>query len=158
MGTRGLFGFYYKGNYYLFYNHFDSYTEGLGRDLINEIKTAISENRLDEWKDKILMLKKVSEDDHPTDDDINKLKEFTDLRVSNQSTSDWYCLLRKCQGSYEKCLSSGYYLDSNYNETYLTGDIFIEYSYILNFDTNKFECYSSNNEIGKYDFNSLPNF
>ena len=38
MGTRGLYGFYYKHNYYLIYNHCDSYPEGgLGDDLIKEI-------------------------------------------------------------------------------------------------------------------------
>lgn len=37
MGTRGLFGFYYKGKYYLCYNHFDSYFSYLGKNLIREI-------------------------------------------------------------------------------------------------------------------------
>ena len=30
MGTHGLFGFFYQGRFYVVYNHFDSYEDGLG--------------------------------------------------------------------------------------------------------------------------------
>jgi len=61
-------------------------------------------------------LKIIKEDDTPTPEDIEKLKCYTNLTVSTQSTSDWYCLLRGCQGSLEKVLRSGYmlnYVDDN---------------------------------------------
>jgi len=159
MGTRGLFGFFYKGIYYLFYNHWDSYPEGLGNKLINEIKKAIKEDKLNEWKDKLLALKVVSDDIKPTDEDIKKLKEYTDLTVSSQSTSDWYCLMRKCQGSYEKILNSGYYIkNEEYSKEDLLGDIFIEFSYLLNFDTNKFELYTNSGDYNEYELDNLPDF
>src|SRR5947207_15584270 len=38
MGTRGFYCFYYKGLYYVIYNHFDSYPEGLGMTLVNQLR------------------------------------------------------------------------------------------------------------------------
>jgi len=152
MGTKGIYGFYYKGVYYLFYNHDGSYPSGLGAKLIKEIRKAILEGNINEWKSKLLALKAVNYNDEPTKDDIEKLREYTDLRVSGRSTSDWYCLLRKCQGSYLNILNAGYYV-------YPGRDLFSEqYSYVLNFDTNKFECYAISDKIGEYSLNELPNF
>lgn len=37
MGTRGFYGFRYKGRYILFYNHWDSYYSGLGNDILKEL-------------------------------------------------------------------------------------------------------------------------
>jgi hypothetical protein len=38
MGTRGFYGFRYKGRYILFYNHWDSYCDGLGNQILSELK------------------------------------------------------------------------------------------------------------------------
>jgi hypothetical protein len=43
MATRGLFGFFYKGKYYVVFNHFDSYPEGLGRKIVKELKEALKD-------------------------------------------------------------------------------------------------------------------
>ena len=159
MGTRGLYGFFYKGIYYLFYNHWDSYPEGLGANLIDEIKKAILQGDLNVWKDKLLALKVISDKIEPTNEDIEKLKEYTDLSVGCQSTKDWYCLMRKCQGSYEKILNSGYYVNNkDYSKKDLLGDTFIEYSYVLNFDTNKFELYTNSGDHNEYELDNLPDF
>jgi hypothetical protein len=156
MGNRGLFGFRYKGKYYLFYNHWDSYLTGLGADIISQIKEAIDHNRLDEWKEKLLLLEIVNEDIEPTVEQIEKLKPFTDLTVNRRSTSDWYCLLGKCQGKLQANLDSGIYFDSGYSESDLMGDLFIEYSYVVNFDDNTLDCYCSEKEIGKFPLEALP--
>jgi hypothetical protein len=39
MGTRGNYIFLYKGKYYIFYNHFDSYMTGLGADIVKELRS-----------------------------------------------------------------------------------------------------------------------
>jgi hypothetical protein len=155
MGINGTFGFLYKGKYYLFYNHWDSYLTGLGQNLIDEIRTVISKGNLDGWKDKLLTLKPYSKTDIPTKEDIEKLSKYTDLRCSTQSTSDWYCLLRNCQGSYEKVLESGYYDISCSSKKNLCEN---EFTYLLNFDTNKFECYCEHENIGNYTLDNLPDF
>src|SRR5687767_14362420 len=38
MGTRGLYCFLYKGIYYIIYNHWDSYPEGLGETLLEQLQ------------------------------------------------------------------------------------------------------------------------
>ena len=38
MGTRGFYCFLYKGIYYIIYNHWDSYPEGLGETLLRQLK------------------------------------------------------------------------------------------------------------------------
>lgn len=155
MGTRGLFGFYYKGKYYVVYNHFDSYPEGLGNIIVYQIINAIENGEFDSWLDQMLALKIVDYDMKPTEEDINKLKEFTNLTVSTQSTSDWYCLLHHCQGSLNKVLKSGYIL----NHTNKDGlPDFENYAYIINFDTNKFDFYIGEELTESYDFNDLPNW
>jgi hypothetical protein len=158
MGTRGLFGFRYKGKYYLFYNHFDSYPTGLGADIVTQIKEAIDHNRFDEWKEKLLLLEVVNEDVEPTAEQIERLKPFTDLTVNRQSTSDWYCLLRKCQGKLQDTLDTGVFYDEGYSENYLMGDIFIEFSYVVNFDDNTLDCYTSRQQFGKYPLDALPDY
>jgi len=134
MGTRGYFGFYYKGKYYLIYNHFDSYFSGLGVNLINEILKAIENGELENWKTKLDNIVEVKEG-YPISGDTEKLNKYSDFTVSSKSRTDWYCLLRKCQGSFEKVLDSGYVLNEGSKEK-LTGDIFIEYSYVLDFDND----------------------
>jgi len=39
MGTRGYVALRFRGRYYIFYNHFDSYPENLGEKLIGTIPT-----------------------------------------------------------------------------------------------------------------------
>ena len=38
MGTRGFYCFRYKGLYYVIYNHWDSYPDGLGETLVNQLR------------------------------------------------------------------------------------------------------------------------
>lgn len=154
MGTRGLFGFYVKGKYYVVYNHFDSYPEGLGNDVVEEIRKAIQEGKLEEWKNKLMNIV-VVDDKPPTSEDIEKLARYTNLSVSRRSTSDWYCLLRDTQGSMENVLASGYIC----NAVNSAGSpLFEEYAYILNFDTNQLDFYEGDTFVRGYNLNELPNW
>ena len=138
MGTSGVFGFYYQGKYYVIYNHWDSYPEGLGEDVVNEVTQVLLRQNLETWKTKVSQLKVVNEQIPPTADDIQRLSTFTNLEVSQRSTDDWYCLLRNCQGSLEEVLKSGYCLnhcdDNNLSD-------FGEYGYIVNLDNNTLDFY-----------------
>ena len=127
MGTRGIYGFFYKGRYYIQYNHYDSYPRVLGVSLILEILNA----NLDEWIKLLENLVLISDEVKPTLKDINKLQKYTDLKVSNQSIYDWYCLLHLTQGSFHHVLHSGYLI----NHVDANGTPMMEeYAYILNFD------------------------
>lgn len=151
MGTRGLFGFCYKGKYYLAYNHWDSYPEGLGANVIQQLKHAIDNNLLNDWKNKIVELIEVDENVPPTEKDIENLKKYTNLGVSNQSTDDWYCLLRGTQGSIQSILDAGYienYAIDNTNKC----NAGAEYTYTVNLDNNTLDVSWGES----YPFDNLP--
>lgn len=137
MGTRGLFGFCHKGKYYMVYNHWDSYPNGLGNQLIEEILTAIKNGDFDNWSKKLDNLKII--DDHsslPSENDKKNLSKYTCLSVSSHNDNDWYCLLRHCQGSFKNVLESGYLLNCC-----PSGEMYEEYAYVINFDTGHFDFY-----------------
>jgi hypothetical protein len=134
MGTRGALGFIKNGEHKVAYNHFDSYPDGLGQGVLDLIQ-ANSNHELNAMFDKITMVK---ESDTPTQDQIEKCKGTTDLGVSKQSTSDWYCLLREAQGDLEKYAEIGFMTDG---KAFLHDSLFCEYAYIINLDTNEFEFY-----------------
>lgn len=147
MGTRGLFGFVYQGKYYVVYNHWDSYPVGLGRQLILELVNAIRQNQLDSWKDKLSSIQVIDPKSEPTKQDIEKLSSYTDLGVSNQSVTDWYCLTRSCQGSWISVLESGYLLPHHPVSHNLQIEIlFEEYTYLLDFDQEQFRWFISSDE------------
>lgn len=62
MGTRGLYGFRKNGVDKTTYNHFDSYPDGLGADVVNFIKKH-SIDELKKFYDRIQM---VQNDTSPT--------------------------------------------------------------------------------------------
>lgn len=157
MGIRGIFGFYYKGKYYVVYNHCDSYPSNLGVCIVKEIRDAIENGVFNRWLEMLLTLKVVHYKDKPTSDDIEKCKEFTDLTVSTKSVNEYYCLLRKCQGSINKVFKSGYLLNHADNDLIIDPHDDIEYGYVINYDTNKLDFHSKEG-IKSFDFDNLPNW
>ena len=138
MGTRGLYGFRKNEQDKTTYNHFDSYPEYLGVNILEFIKKhSIAE--MNTFCDRIVM---VDQNNIPTDEQKKNCKEnnFIDLRVSSQSENDWYCLLRNVQGDLEtlyKC-KDPYMID---NSDFIKNSLFCEYAYIINLDTNMLEFY-----------------
>ena len=130
MGTRGKFGFFYKGKYYTCYNHFDSYPRALGVNLLLGIINA----DLDEWIRLLESIREVSNQVKPTQEEINNLKKYTDLTVGKESPEDWFCLLRFTQGSFHHVLHSGYM------ENVQGVDLYEEYSYVLDLDNKMFRA------------------
>ena len=130
MGTRGKFGFYHKGKYYMCYNHYDSYPSYLGVHLLLEILGA----DLDEWIKLLEKIKLVSDDVKPRPEDIKRLAKYTNLTVSSCSTSEWYCLLYLTQGSFYHVLHCGYM-----KNVYGTG-MGEDYEYVLDLDNKVFRA------------------
>lgn len=141
MGTRGCYGFYKDGVTKATYNHFDSYIEGLGKDILDFIgNTSIP--KMNSIFNKIEL---VRENSIPTIEQIENCQDFTDLSVSSQNIIDFYCLLRKAQGdlnAYKTDLR--YMIDS---KEFLGDSLFCEYGYIINLDKNVLEFYKGFNKI-----------
>jgi hypothetical protein len=157
MGTRGFFGFIYKGKCYVIYNHFDSYPEYLGKNIVNEIIFELYHDpEFVRWIGLIENLKIITNDMEPSDGDIKKLEQWTDLTVGGQGTHDWYCLLRKTQGSLNKVLESGYLENNAVNNGPPTQDIWLEFGYILDLDKRQFEYYDGSDKPTIYPLGKLP--
>lgn len=132
MGTRGLYGFRKNGVDKTTYNHFDSYPECLGRNILEFIRNH--GEKLNSIFDNIIM---VNEDDIPTKEQIEECKEYCDTSVSKQTEEEWYCLLHETQGDLEPYINGlKYMIDSH---EFILDSLFCEYAYIINLDTNKLE-------------------
>ena len=88
MGTKGLFGFFHKGKYYVVHNLRDSFPGILGVMLVTELKKVILEGRLQEWLTLLLRLKIVDGTIPPTSEDLRKIQP-------THNSTDWYDLLFK---------------------------------------------------------------
>ena len=159
MGTRGKYGFYYKCKYYLFYNHFDSYPDGLGDKLLQQIKNLIyflkqgGINFYEYIGNKIESAKIVTDDDVPSTEDLRVLEHSTNLQVSDRNTNNWYCLTRESHGNIIDHID----IQIFYCEvvTSVNTDVFIEYVYIIDIDNHKF--YEINNSIYTINLDDLQN-
>ena len=110
MGTRGLYVFKYRGIYYIFYNHYDSYPSGLGQLIISDIRQLVENDKLDIVKELI--------------SDIQ-------LRETQTTGNSNYNGIMNCVENPEGFV---YYTSTEEPEC----DIFIEYIYIIDFDENIF--------------------
>lgn len=100
MVTSGIYGFKYRGIYYTFYNHSDSYFSHLGYKLLKEVKQMLDTDKLQTWIEKIINLKLVSENfkDNKNDDDeyYNHETLFRGLYESfNMVLNDGYIDIQK---------------------------------------------------------------
>ena len=134
MGTRGAIGFRINGQDKIMYNHFDSYPDGLGEDMVKYAKSIVKS--VASVRKKVTNLRGVDEGSKPDAETIAKAQalDVVDLTVSNRSLDDWYCVLRGIQGDLDKTLEVGVYVDSS---DFLSDSLFCEYAYIINFDEGK---------------------
>lgn len=136
MGTRGAYGFYKNGTNKITYNHFDSYPEGLGADVVKFIQsTPVAE--LHTIFDEIEM---IEENSKPTPEQIEKYQHFADTSVSSGSLEEWYVLLRHAQGdlsAFQKGLR--HMIDGGAN--FMKDSLFCEWAYVINLDENVLEVY-----------------
>lgn len=103
MGTRGLHGFCINGKVKVTYNQFDTYPGGggIGLRILNELR-ELSLDQLRKGAKGIRLVKdsnakgkrnKVSEKNQ------ERYAPLADLDMGWGGLEDWYCLLRKCQGT-----------------------------------------------------------
>lgn len=135
MGTRGLYGFRKNNKDKVTYNHWDSYPEWLG----NNVLRFINGHTIEELENICENLILVNENDKPTDEQIEKCKKYADLTVSSRDYNDWYCLLRGSQGDLEPWGEGLNYIIDNHD--FIKDSLFCEYAYIINLDTYELEFF-----------------
>lgn len=136
MGTRGLIGFRFDGKEILIYNHYDSYPEGLGQNLtdeISEIKEKHGDNFIYYLKQQVRKLRAVTDESLPTKEDIEYCKKWMDPTASiERFAPDWYTLLRNTQGSLNNLFKCGIY------EVFTDSCLIAEFMYTIDLETEKF--------------------
>lgn len=121
------------------YNHSDSYPEGLGDSIVNDIRRMVDKDPdLLNARQLARDLTLVNQGDVPTEEDKVRLRKYSDVSVGSQTLNDWYCLIRNTQGDFATTLESGKMLNSN---EFMLDSLFCEWAYVVNFDANTFEVY-----------------
>ena len=143
MSTRGLYGFRKNGIDKTSYNHYDSYPEGLGKEILRFIK----DYSLEEMNALCDAIEIVSNDVPPTKE-VKKTyvrEGISNINVSERTEDDWYCLLHETMGDldklydiFEKTGGKVHMLDDS---GFIKDSLFCEYAYIINLDTEKLEFY-----------------
>ncbi len=135
IGTRGCYGFHRDGVDKLTYNHFDSYPEGLGADIVEFVRqTSVEE--MNQIFDRIQM---VNEDEMATPDQVAECHKWYSGAVSTGQPTEWYALLRNAQGDLN-AFKDGlrYMIDSR---SFMKDSLFCEWAYVINLTTNRLEIY-----------------
>jgi hypothetical protein len=122
---------------FLSYNHSDSYPACLGVEMAKFV-LRIMGPFLAKYKKLAEKLVLVDDSKAPTPEQIKKLSKYADTGVATGKLTDWYCLLRNCQGDPMATLESGYMRDAAEN---VADSMDCEWAYIVNFDTGKLEVY-----------------
>ena len=134
MSTRGAYGFYKDGVSKITYNHFDSYPEELGLDIIKYIKSK----PIEEMNADFNSITMVNGNDKPTTEQFLKCAEYYNYNVSSKSPEKWYCLLPEAQGDLDASAKIGIMIDS---QEFMKDSLFCEYAYIINLDKDVLEIY-----------------
>jgi len=147
MGTRGLVGIKVNGKKKYSYNHFDSYPDGLGMDVVNFCKTV---NNWGKFKKNAADVMLVSERSKPSVAIQKKYAKFCNLGVSEGKADNWYCLLHDVQGvaTFEQIYNGNlsHMINSN---SFIKDSLFCEYAYVINLDTMNLEMYKGFQKKGK---------
>lgn len=153
MGTSAAMVFVIDGERKAGYTHWDGYPEGLGADMLAWLHAAKDKP---ETYDAVRALKVVSDQtSQPTPDEIDKLKQYANLNVSEKRLTEWYCLLRECQGEPALTLEAGYMDGTDVAEPYRIG-YGTEYAYVVDFDAKTFTASGYGNQLGTWSFAELP--
>ncbi len=127
MGTKGFFGFYYKGKYYLVFNRFDSFLDSLGNELLEEVKFMVENNLILEWKNLLSNIVIIEDLDNQTEFD-KKISNEDKIKIYNHYENN---VLEKLQKMFSNICKNPEELDLN--------SLFTIYSYIGSYEEHKFE-------------------
>ena len=145
MGTRGMFGVVVDGTVKASYNHFDSYPDGLGADIVEQVKFMLNDWGQDKMVEQARRLTMVNEDAKPTPEQIAELAGFSNQGVSTGDLEDWYVLLRELQGNLTDTLVVGLMIEGG--DQFALDSLFCEWGYLVNLDDGVLEVYKGFNKV-----------
>jgi hypothetical protein len=144
MGTRSSVIIFQDGKAKGYYNQYDGYPEGLGTDIIKELKKVDKAKGWDVFKANCKKVKLVDENKKPSAAIQKKYVEngFYNEKVGSQSTEDWYSLLRECQGAaYIPAIMDGKVQHMCDGTNFVQSSLFCEYAYVIDLDKMVVEFY-----------------
>lgn len=136
MGTRGTHGVRIGGVDKLTYNQFDTYPEGLGTTVLEELRAILEGPGKDWLRARAETLRLVPQDGEPTAEEAAAYAGLADVRVS--TGKDWYSTLRELQGTFRLTLEVGLMTDG---AGFIADSLFCEWGYIVNLDDELLEVY-----------------
>jgi len=160
MGTRGCVCFKVNEKFFGMYNHYDSYPEGLGINILEELRKMIDWKDVKENINNIELIK--DEESKPTKEHIKKYSKYANTAVGgsmdNIKINTYYQLLRNLQGEITEYMNGdiGIMVDSS---EFIKDTLFCEYYYVIDLDKMKFESYCNydgENLLSEYKLNKLP--
>ena len=135
MSTRGAYGFHKDGVDKITYNHYDSYPEGLGAEIVKFCRTT-SKEEMNEVFDHIILVDRSST---PSKEQIRACVDYYDDTVSTGKIREWYALLRQAQGGLDAYKDGlRYMIDS---KAFMQDSLFCEWAYVINLTSGKLEVY-----------------
>ncbi len=156
MGTRGAVGLVLDGKTYAAYNHFDSYPDGLGEEVV-DFCHSLSPRKWETLKKNLKKIKWIKKGSKPTPEEQKLYEKYADLNVGEQSLGDWYCLLRDFQGVEGlKAILNGKLKHWTNDADFLKDDTWCEYAYVINVDTKKLVFYEMTKKVGEVPIPRIP--
>lgn len=158
MSTRGAYGFIKNKEIKASYNHFDSYLEGLGVNMVDFIRTTNKEE-LNKIFDKIILVEQTDKPNKKQNKEITQflidygLENEHDINHFGSGDRDWYYILSNCQGHPEFFKYGLRYMTND--KDFLDDHLFCEYAYLIDLDNDKFIIKSDDREV-RYDLDNIP--
>jgi hypothetical protein len=146
MGTRGTISIIVNDTEKTVYNHYDSYADGIGVQLLDFVRTLADDSA--EFAAVSLLadqLRPVPKTHGPSEEEKPKYQKYHE-NVS--AGDDWYAYLRKTQGDIPLMLEAGLY--EPWSEPGSE-----EYHYVINLDAETFSACGYYDPVS-YQFSNLP--
>jgi len=143
MSTRGFVGFVADDTEKIAYNHSDSYPRGLGLEVLEWLRSTVSEAKdpaeaITQVRELVRALRVVDLDSTPTGEDIERLKEFASQRVPRGELIEWYMLLHATEGNLGEILRAGVIEDA---ASFPIDSLSAQWGYLVDLDAEVFEVY-----------------
>lgn len=160
MGTRGRYGFRYKGKTYFVWRSCDSYRHGLGASIVEEIKQAIKSGEIKNWLEKLEKVTEVDCDQKLSESELAKLPESKlSERINSWDPKTWKdATWANLFAEFDSLALASILKHERVPMQEDCDQWDYAYAYDVNLDTMKLDFYSCSTLEYSYPFDNLPNW